>query len=93
MSIVLRRLSFAAAFACLAVPLRAQDATIVYRLGRDTVAVEQYTRTPTRFSGEMVSRAGTAVTRTQYVLSVYEAWMSLDGATVEEWYARYVIPD
>ena len=33
------------------------------------------------------------VTRTQYVLSVYEAWMSLHRATVEEWYRRYVVPD
>ena len=33
------------------------------------------------------------VTRTQYVLSVYEAWMSLHRSTVEHWYERYVIPD
>jgi hypothetical protein len=33
------------------------------------------------------------VTRTQYVLSVYEAWMSLHRATVEQWYQRYVVPD
>jgi len=33
------------------------------------------------------------VTRTQYVLSVYEAWMSLHCSTVEHWYERYVIPD
>jgi len=33
------------------------------------------------------------VTRTQYVLSVYEAWMSLHRDTVEEWYERYVVPD
>jgi hypothetical protein len=30
---------------------------------------------------------------TQYVVSVYEAWMSLDGATVEQWYERYVVQD
>jgi hypothetical protein len=35
----------------------------------------------------------TPVTRTQYVLSVYETWMSLHRATVEEWYQRYVVPD
>ena len=35
----------------------------------------------------------TPVTRTQYVVSVYEAWMSLHRTTVEEWYAHYVIPD
>jgi hypothetical protein len=33
------------------------------------------------------------VTRTQYVLSVYEAWMSLHRSIVEEWYERYVVPD
>jgi hypothetical protein len=33
------------------------------------------------------------VTRTQYVRSVYEAWMSLHRPTVEEWYQRYVVPD
>jgi hypothetical protein len=32
-------------------------------------------------------------TRTQYVVSVYEAWMSLHGATVEQWYERYVTRD
>jgi len=33
------------------------------------------------------------VNRTQYVLSVYEVWMSLHRSTVEEWYERYVAPD
>jgi len=31
-------------------------------------------------------------TRTQYVLSVYEAWISLHRSTVEQWYQRYVVP-
>ena len=35
----------------------------------------------------------TPATRTQYVLSVYEVWMSVHGATVEQWYERYVVPD
>jgi hypothetical protein len=48
----------------------AQDGVIVYRLGRDTIAVEQFSRTPTRFSGEMVTRSGPAVTRTQYDITV-----------------------
>ena len=48
----------------------AQDGTIVYRLGRDTVAIEQFTRTPTRLAGEMVTRSGTAVTRTLYELTI-----------------------
>jgi hypothetical protein len=50
--------------------LHAQDATIVYRLGRDTVAVEQFSRSATRFAGEMVTRSGTAVTRTQYDITL-----------------------
>jgi len=33
------------------------------------------------------------VTRTQYVVSVYESWMSLHRATVEQWYERYVVSD
>jgi hypothetical protein len=50
--------------------LLAQDATIVYRLGHDTVAIERYARTNTRFTGEMVTRSGTAVSRTQYELTL-----------------------
>jgi hypothetical protein len=33
------------------------------------------------------------VTRTQYVVSVYDAWMSLHRGTVEQWYERYVVQD
>jgi hypothetical protein len=44
----------------------AQDATIVYRLGKDTVAVERFIHTSDRLSGEMVTRSGTSVSRTQY---------------------------
>jgi hypothetical protein len=51
-----------------AVPLAAQPASLVYLLGKDTVAVEQYTRTGDRVVGEMVQRAGGAVTRLQYDL-------------------------
>jgi hypothetical protein len=50
--------------------LRAQDATIVYRLGHDTVAVEQFTRTPTRFAGETVVRSGPTISRMQYDLTL-----------------------
>ncbi|MDP2956588.1 MAG: DUF2911 domain-containing protein [Longimicrobiales bacterium] len=49
---------------------RAQDGTIVYQLGRDTLAVEQFTRSATRLAGEMVTRSGAAVTRTQYDLTL-----------------------
>jgi hypothetical protein len=51
-------------------PATAQDGTIVYRLGKDTVAVEQFSRTANRFSGEMVTRSGAAVIRTRYDLTV-----------------------
>lgn len=33
------------------------------------------------------------VTRSQYVRSVYDAWMALHRSTVELWYERYVVPD
>ena len=36
---------------------------------------------------------GTPVTRSQYVVSVYEAWMALHRSIVEQWYERYVVPD
>ena len=48
----------------------AQDGVIVYRLGRDTAAIEQFTRTPTKFTGEMVTRSGAAVVRTQYDITL-----------------------
>jgi hypothetical protein len=35
----------------------------------------------------------TPATRSQYVVSVYEAWMSLHRITVERWYERYVAHD
>jgi hypothetical protein len=59
--------SFAPLFAILvSAPVAAQDATIIYRLGKDTVAVEQYMRTATKLTGEMFSRAGAAVQRLRY---------------------------
>ncbi|MHB1192689.1 MAG: DUF2911 domain-containing protein [Longimicrobiales bacterium] len=48
----------------------AQDGVIVYTLGRDTLAIEQFSRTATRLAGEMVSRSGAAVTRMQYDLTL-----------------------
>lgn len=48
----------------------AQDGSIVYRLGKDTVAVEKYSRTPVKFSGEMVARNGAAVQRIAYELTL-----------------------
>jgi hypothetical protein len=35
----------------------------------------------------------TPVTRSQYVVSVYEAWMALHRSVVEQWYQRYVVGD
>jgi hypothetical protein len=46
------------------------QATFVYRLGRDTVAVEQYTRTAARLAGEAVTRTGPSVVRTQYEVTL-----------------------
>lgn len=61
---------FTALLAAPAARTFAQDATIVYRLGRDTVAVEQFTRTPARLVGETVIRSGPTVTRTQYDMTL-----------------------
>ncbi|MGH7472048.1 MAG: DUF2911 domain-containing protein [Longimicrobiales bacterium] len=47
-------------------PVAGQDASFVHRLGRDTMAVEQYTRTANRLAGEVAARMGAAVTRIQY---------------------------
>jgi DUF2911 family protein len=60
---------------CIAVALvpsvaAAQDGVIVYRLGRDTAAIEQFSRSSSKFSGEMVSRTGAAVVRTQYDITL-----------------------
>lgn len=46
--------------------LGAQQASFVYRLGKDTIGVEQFTRTANRLSGEVVSRTGATVVRTEY---------------------------
>lgn len=50
--------------------LAAQSASFVYRLGKDTVAIEQYTRTATALTGEMVQRAGGAVARFVYTMEL-----------------------
>jgi hypothetical protein len=46
------------------------QATLVYRLGSDTVGVEQYTRTATRLAGALVTRTGGAVVRTEYEIAL-----------------------
>lgn len=50
----------------LATALPAQQASFVYRLGVDTLAIEQFTRTTTGISGDMVQRSGGAVAVTSY---------------------------
>jgi hypothetical protein len=61
-----------ALLAC-AAPLAAQPASLVYRLGRDTAAIEQFTRTPTEITGDMVQRTGAAVARFQYRMALNKA--------------------
>ena len=56
--------------AAVARPVHAQTASFVYRLGKDTVAIEQFTRTPTRLNGEMVQRSGAAVVRFHYDVTI-----------------------
>ncbi len=49
---------------------RAQSASIVYRLGKDTLAIEQYTRSATAMTGEMVQRSGPSVARVRYQIAI-----------------------
>lgn len=51
-------------------PVEAQPAAFVYRLGKDTLAIEQFTRSATAVSGEMVQRNGAAVVRVQYTMAL-----------------------
>ena len=66
------------AFSCLAIafmaqPLSSQQTSFVYLLGRDTVAVEQFTRTSDRVTGELVTRQGQNVGRFQYDVALNRA--------------------
>ncbi|MBI3983206.1 MAG: DUF2911 domain-containing protein [Gemmatimonadetes bacterium] len=74
---------FSISFATLAVatPLFAQDALFVHKLGKDTVAVEQYTRTGNRMTGEVASRLGATGTRLQYDVA-----LAADGRPVTATY-------
>jgi hypothetical protein len=74
---------FSITFATLAVatPLFAQDALFVHKLGKDTVAVEQYTRTGNRMTGEVASRLGATGTRLQYDVA-----LAADGRPVTATY-------
>lgn len=48
----------------------AQPASLVYRLGKDTAAVEQFTRTATSVAGDMVQRNGPAIARYRYAITL-----------------------
>jgi hypothetical protein len=52
-----------------ALPLAAQQATFVYRLGTDTVDIEQYTNQNNRIAGIVAIRAGAAVSVVRYEMS------------------------
>lgn len=50
--------------------LSAQSASFIYRLGKDTAAVEQFTRTATAINGDMVQRNGPAIARYRYAITL-----------------------
>lgn len=50
--------------------LPAQSASLTYRLGKDTLAIEQYTRTATGLTGEMIQRNGPAIARIAYSVTL-----------------------
>ncbi|MBL0938490.1 MAG: DUF2911 domain-containing protein [Gemmatimonadaceae bacterium] len=50
--------------------LSAQPSSIVYRLGKDTSAIEQFTRSATALNGDMVQRAGPAIARYRYTIAL-----------------------
>lgn len=48
----------------------AQGAVLVYRLGKDTLAIERYARTASGISGEMAQRSGATVIRFTYAMTI-----------------------
>lgn len=54
----------------LSTPALGQDAAFVVMLGKDTVAIEKYTRTATRMTGELASRFGAAGNRLSYEVTL-----------------------
>lgn len=66
----MRPLLLSIALLACATPLSAQSASLVYTLGKDTVAIEQWTRSATSVDGEMVQRNGAAVARIRYRLAL-----------------------
>jgi hypothetical protein len=69
------------ALALSALPLAAQQASFVYRLGKDTVAIEQFTRAGSRWTGEMLQRSGAAVTLVRYEMTL----AARPSGTVDSW--------
>ena len=51
-------------------PALAQDGAIVLMLGKDTVAIEKYTRTATKLAGDVASRFGAAGSRVTYEVTL-----------------------
>ena len=51
-------------------PAHAQDAAFVVLLGKDTIAIEKYTRTATKLTGELASRFGAAGNRLSYEVTL-----------------------
>ena len=60
----------AAALVALTTPVLGQEAAFVVMFGKDTVAVEKYTRTATRMTGELASRFGAAGNRLSYEVTL-----------------------
>lgn len=75
-------LALLAALSLASAPLASQQASLIYMLGKDTLAVEQWTRTATAVSGEMVQRNGPAVLRTQYRLTLGRNGRPTSGSMV-----------
>ena len=60
----------AAALVALPTPALGQEASFVVLLGRDTIAIEKYTRTATKLTGELASRFGAAGNRLSYEVNL-----------------------
>ena len=87
------RLTMLALLALTASGASAQQATFVYRLGRDTTAIETMTRAGNRVTGEVVSRGGAAVTRLQYEVTLNAAGMPTSAVYRQRNAAGAVMPN
>lgn len=66
----MRFLTFSFLAVALATPAFAQDGAFVVMLGKDTVAIEKYTRSATKLTGELASRFGAAGNRLSYDVTI-----------------------